>query len=84
MKHTIAILGVAAVAAVMISACGGDNGQAVMSPAPSTTSQSLDTAQLLAQARETSETNSPYQVNDGALVLIGTSDTAEPISVNGT
>jgi hypothetical protein len=44
--------------------------------------QSLDTAQVLAQARETSETSTPYPVNDGALTLNDTSDTSEPISVN--
>jgi hypothetical protein len=85
-KHKIAILGVAALAAGSISACGGGNGQAaaVMPPPPSVTSQSLDAVQVLAQARQASETSSPYSVNDGALVLTDTSDTSEPISVNGT
>lgn len=82
-KHRIAILGVAAIAAGSMSACGGDNGQAAMPP-PSMTGQSLDSAQVLAQARHTSETSSPYPVNDGALVLTDASDTAEPISINGS
>jgi hypothetical protein len=81
----MAILGVAVIAAGSISACGGDNGQAVAAPPPArVANQSLDTAQVLAQARHTSETSSPYPVNDGALVLTDTSDTAEPMSVNGT
>jgi hypothetical protein len=84
-KHRMAILGVAAIAAGSMSACGGDNGQAVAAPPPArVASQSLDTAQVLAQARHTSETSTPYPVNDGALVLTDTSDTAEPMSINGT
>lgn len=85
MKHRMAILGAAAIAAGSISACGGDNGQTAAVPPPArVTIQSLDTAQVLAQARHTSETSSPYSVNDGALVLTDTSDTAEPISISGT
>ncbi len=85
MKHGMAILGVAAIAAGSISACGGDNGQAVAAPPPArVANQSLDTAQVLAQARDTSETSSPFPVNDGAVVLTDTSDTAEPMSINGT
>jgi hypothetical protein len=86
-KHRMAILGVAAIAAGSISACGGDNGQAVAVAAPPparVANQSLDTAQVLAQARHTSETSTPYPVNGGALVLTDTSDTAEPMSINGT
>lgn len=82
MKHRIAILGVAAIALGSMSGCGGGNGQAAMPP-PSMTSQSLDSAQVLAQARHTSETSSPYPVNDGALVLTDASDTTEPIDITG-
>ncbi len=92
MKCRMAILGVAAVAAGSISACGGgggggDSGQAMataMPPPPSVTHQSLDTAQVLAQARHTSETSSPYPVNDDGLVLTDTRDTTEPVSINGS
>jgi hypothetical protein len=85
-KQKIAILGVAALAAGSISACGGDRGQAaaVMPSTTSVTSQSLDALQVLAQARQASETSSPYSVNDGALVLTDTSDTSVPIGVNGS
>jgi hypothetical protein len=86
-KHRMAILGVVAVAAGSISGCGGgDGGQAaaVAPPPASVTSQSLDTMQVLAQARQPSETSSPYPVNDGALVLTDTSDTAQPVSINGS
>jgi len=82
-KHKMAILGVAAIVAGSISACGsGDNGLA-MSPSPGVTSQSLDTAQVLAQARQSSEISSPYPVIDGALALTDTSDTTEPVGING-
>ena len=86
MKHRIAILGATAIAAGSMSACGGGNGEvaAMPPPPPSVISQSLDTVQVLAQARHASETSSPYPVNDGALVLTDASDTTEPISVNGT
>lgn len=83
MNHRIAILGVAAITVGSMSACGGDNGQAAMPP-PSMTSQALDTAQVLAQARHTSDTSSPYPVDDGALVLTDASDTTDPMSINGT
>ena len=83
MKHKMAILGVAAITAGSISACGGDNGQATAMSPPPIVNQSLDTAQVLVQARQTSEISSPYAVNDGALVLTDTSDTTEPVSING-
>jgi hypothetical protein len=84
-KHRMAILGVAAVAVGSISACGSGEGQATAMPPPqSVTNQSLDTAQVLVQARQASETGSPHPVNDGALVLTDTSDTTDPISINGT
>lgn len=87
MKHRMAILGVVAVAAGSMSGCGGgDSGQAaaVTPPPPTVTSQSLDTMQVLAQARQPSETTSPYPVNDGAVVLTDASETTEPVSINGT
>jgi hypothetical protein len=46
--------------------------------------QSLDTAQVLAQAQQTSEIAFPHQINDGALTLTDTSETSQPISVNVT
>jgi hypothetical protein len=82
-KHKMAILGVAAITAGSISACGGDNGQAMTMSPPPIVNQSLDTAQVLAQARQTSEISAPYTVNGGALVLTDTSDTTEPVSING-
>jgi len=44
--------------------------------------QQLDTAQVLALAQQTSETSSPFQVNDGALTLTDTSDTSQAIVID--
>jgi hypothetical protein len=44
--------------------------------------QQLDTARVLALAQQTSETSSPFQVNDGALTLTDTSDSTQAIVVD--
>jgi hypothetical protein len=44
--------------------------------------QQLDTAQVLALAQQTSETSSPFQVNDGALTLTDTSDSTPAIGID--
>ena len=86
----------AAVAAIAMAACTRQNNTSTTSPStanPSpvtgtpapptmTTGQSLNTAGVLAQARVTSETASPYAVNGGSLTLTDTSDTTESINVN--
>ena len=82
MKRKIAAIGAAAVAAgaiTALSACQGQSFTASGAPQP----QALDTAQVLAQAKQTSEVDSPYQVDDGALTLTDTSDTSVPIVING-
>jgi len=87
MKPNSILGGVTALLAGALAGCGGSGGssvattQAAMPPAQSH-SQSLDTEQVLAQARNTSESTDPYPVNDGALALTGTSDSSEPIAVN--
>jgi hypothetical protein len=72
-----------------ISGCGGGSpaGSSPSAPPPPPpppppTSQSLDTSQVLMQAKQTSETSSPYPVDNGALTLTDTSETSAPISVN--
>ena len=79
MKRTIAVVSTAALVMVAVAACD-DNGSSG-SPG-SSGSQSLGTAQVLEQARQTTETGTPYAVNDGALTLTDTSDTSAPIGVN--
>jgi hypothetical protein len=84
MTYRIVISGVAAIAAATISACGGGGDGSAAAPPPPSTAQSLDTTQVLTQAREPSETSVPYPLNDGALVLTDTSDSTDPININGT
>jgi hypothetical protein len=85
MKAWIAVMCASACVATLISACGGsDSSSAAPPPASSAaTAMSLDTAQVLAQAREPSETSEPYTVNGGAVSLTDTSDVSEPLGING-
>ena len=100
MKYRIAKTVTAfAVAAAALSGCGGgDAGMSAGTSAPSaatstpaaapasaaSTMQSIDTEQVLEQARQSSETESPYAVDGGMLRITGTSDTAEPLGIDGT
>jgi hypothetical protein len=79
MKRTIAVISTAVLVAAAATACNDGGSSAVPVPAGP---QSLGTAQVLDQARQTTETGSPYAVNNGALTLTDTSDTSEPVSVN--
>ena len=79
MKHNIAVIATAALVVAAVTACHDHGSSGSSEP---TGPQSLDTAQVLDQARHTTETGSPYAVNDGLLTLTDTSDTSEPISVN--
>lgn len=81
MKVKIIIPLVSVVAGSLLSACGGGgNSGPPVSQGPQP--QALDTAEVLAQARVSSETSEPYAVDDGALTLTDTSETSEPINVN--
>jgi hypothetical protein len=81
MKAKIIIPLVSVVAGSLMSACGGGgNSGPPVSQGPQP--QAPDTAEVLAQARVTSETSEPYAVDDGALTLTDTSETSEPINVN--
>jgi hypothetical protein len=82
MKRKLAMMGTAALAAGLVTACGGGSDDTATTSAP-VSNQALDTAQVLAQARTTSESASPFAVDDGALVLTDTSESSEPASVNG-
>jgi hypothetical protein len=82
MKPKLALLTAVGMAA-LVSACGDDHNTPPMMPAtPTSTAQALDTAQVLALAKESSETTSPFAVDEGALTLTDTSETTEPISLN--
>jgi hypothetical protein len=83
MKHKMVIFGFTAIAAGMLSSCGGESASG-MPASPAAVNQSLDTEQVLAQAKVTSETTDPYAVNGGMLVLTDTSDTTDTVTINGT
>ena len=82
-----AALTAAVLTAAAMSGCGGSgNGQSAAStPTQSTPAapqpQALDTAQVLALAKQSSETASPFPVDSGLLVLTDTSDTTTAITV---
>jgi hypothetical protein len=84
MNTKLAIMTGVGLAAGLVSGCGGGQGQSAagISP-PVSTFQSLDTEKLLAQARASSETGAPYAVDGGALTLTDTSDTSEPLGIDG-
>jgi hypothetical protein len=85
MKHKLAIFGLATIVTGSLSACGGsDGGGSTGMTAPPSMAQSLDTAQVLAQARQTSEVTYPYGVNSGLVVLTDTSDVTESYIIPGT
>ena len=86
MKLKIAMIAAtaAAVAVAALSGCGGSDESAAMSPPLSTPpGQGLVTSQVLAQARQSSETSDPYAVNDGA-VSLDSSETTDPINLDAT
>jgi hypothetical protein len=86
MKLWNAIMGASVIAAASLAACGGRDSSVTTTLAPppmGAMGQSLDTVQVLAQARQSSETSEPFPVVGGALTLTDTADTSEPVSING-
>jgi hypothetical protein len=88
MNRKIVAIGVAAVVASILAACGHDHSDSgSTTPPPSTTppntSVNVTTSELLANyATKPSETTSPVAVNGGAFTITDTSETTNPISVN--
>jgi hypothetical protein len=83
MKNPRLIVGGSSVL-LLVASCGGHDHVTQSLPPPSgPVTQSLSTADVLAQARQPTETTEPYVVDDGALTLTDTSDETEPASVNG-
>jgi len=66
----------------LVSGCGGGGDTMTPTPALNSTVVMLDSAAVLAMARQTSEVSSPVPVDEGTLELTDTSDTADPISIN--
>jgi len=83
MKLRIVMAGLAALAAGTLSGCGGSGAQ---SPVVSMSPQllSLDTAQVLAQAKQVSETGAPYVLDGAVAAFTDTADTTDAMPVTGT
>ncbi len=85
---TKTLAGATAFGCLALAACGSDGTTtpfppAVSNPGPATTE--LNTADVLALARKTSETSAPFQVDGGAVALTPADDeTGEPTVVDGT
>jgi hypothetical protein len=84
MKLKILLIVGAAVAAGAAGCGGSDHTTATTPPPVSPSGRGLVTSQVLSQAQQPSETAEPYPVNDGAITLIDTNETSEPVSVNGS
>jgi|GEM_PF-3870423 len=85
MKYRLVMFGLAAILVGSLSACGDSGAPAMsMTPPPPSANQGLDTAQVLAQSRQTSETNDPYAVNSGAVYFTDTLDTTDAAVITGT
>jgi hypothetical protein len=90
MKRNIPVTGAAVLLVSLLASCGGsDNGGGSAGSGSGTgtgTGSSVmmvDTANVLAQAEQKSETTEAYTVNGGLLVFTDTTDTSEPISIVG-
>ncbi|MDB6008863.1 MAG: hypothetical protein JWL65_1113 [Gammaproteobacteria bacterium] len=86
MKRKIVVIGVAAAVAGILSACGHDHSGGSPSPPtpPMSTNVNVTTSELLTgYAQKASETASPAVVNGDMFTITDTSETTNPISVNG-
>jgi hypothetical protein len=94
MKRKIPVIGAAVLLVSLLSSCGGsDNGGGSASSGSGSGSGTgtgtgssvmmVDTANVLSQAEQKSETTEAYTVNGGVLVFTDTTDTTEPISIVG-
>jgi hypothetical protein len=67
---------------------GGGSGNSTAPPPAVATTAAMpspqDTAGVLATARQSSETEDAFGVNNGAFTFTDTSDKTEPMAVNGT
>jgi hypothetical protein len=87
MKRKAVVIGVTAVVASILAACGHDHSDEGSTPPPSTvppvTSIQDTSANILTNyATKPSETAAPFAVNGGAFVITDTSDSTLPFAVN--
>ncbi|MEP6549447.1 MAG: hypothetical protein ABJD53_18455 [Gammaproteobacteria bacterium] len=81
MNQKLLLYSALALTAVLVTAChGNDHAATPAQPAPPT-SVALSTADVLALAQHTSESDAPFAVNDGKVTLNDTSETSAPIPV---
>ena len=78
MKFKLFLLGGVGLSLGLVAACHDNNSPSSSIAQP----QSLDTAQVLALARNTSESSAPIAVDGGAITLNDTSESSAPIAVD--
>ncbi len=84
MKHRLVMFGLVAILVGSLSACSDGGGAGMsMTPSPPNTNQGLDTAQVLARSRHTSESSDPYAVNSGVVYFTDTLDTTDAAVITG-
>jgi hypothetical protein len=85
MKRKTVVIGVVAAVAGILSACGHDHSGGPPPPTPPPSANvNVTTSELLTgYAQKPSETASPAAVNAGMFTITDTSETTNPISVNG-
>lgn len=81
MKRKVALVSACTAAVGLAAGCGG--GDHNTPPPPTSANQALDTAQVLALAQHSTDTGEPLAVNGGALTLTDTSETTQPVDLNG-
>lgn len=80
MNHNLLLYSALGLTAILVAACHDNNHAATPAPpAPPPTSVALSTADVLALAQHTSETDAPFAVNGGKVTLSDTSETSTPI-----
>lgn len=87
MKRKVALVSACTAAVGLAAGCGGgdhnNSPPGSGSPPPTSANQALDTAQVLALAQHSTDTGEPLAVNGGALTLTDTSETTQPVDLNG-
>jgi hypothetical protein len=84
MKRNTVAIAVAAAVAGILSACGHDHSDGSPPTPPPNAGINVTTSGLLTDyAQKPSETGSPTAVNGGMFTITDTSDTSNPVTVNG-
>ena len=66
----------------LLAACNSNNDHPNSSLPPVPIPQTLDTQKVLALAKQSSETASPFAINGGLVTLSDTSETSSPVAVD--